>query len=104
MSVQQQEDYNEFGCQRSIKTHTRQRWGYTDKARLRGLKAKTDFYQPDLVATGFLEKISADVAANLRQNPGFFSDLSPPNPEVLAGFIHQSRINARSRPWQLFLR
>ncbi|WP_254567149.1 hypothetical protein, partial [Oscillatoria sp. HE19RPO] len=24
-------------------------WGYTDEARLRGLKAKTDFYQPDLV-------------------------------------------------------
>ncbi|WP_254566738.1 hypothetical protein [Oscillatoria sp. HE19RPO] len=26
-----------------------QGWGYTDKARLRGLKPKTDFYQPDLV-------------------------------------------------------
>ncbi|MBO0349982.1 hypothetical protein J0895_12840 [Phormidium pseudopriestleyi FRX01] len=38
-----------FNCQRSIKTRTRQRWIYTDKASGRGVKAKTDFYQPDLV-------------------------------------------------------
>jgi hypothetical protein len=38
-----EENYTEFGCQRSIKTRTRAWWGYTDEARLRGLKAKTDF-------------------------------------------------------------
>jgi hypothetical protein len=29
-------------------------WGYTDKARLRGLKPKTDFLQPDLVSVVLL--------------------------------------------------
>ncbi len=28
-------------------------WGYTDEARLRGLKAKTYFDQPDLVSRGY---------------------------------------------------
>jgi hypothetical protein len=32
-----------------MKTPQAKAWGYTDKARLRGLKAKTYFYQPDLV-------------------------------------------------------
>ncbi|AFY84819.1 hypothetical protein Oscil6304_5330 [Oscillatoria acuminata PCC 6304] len=39
--------HTESGCQ--SKNPQRPAWGYTDEARLRGLKAKTDFFlQPDL--------------------------------------------------------
>ncbi|MCT7957331.1 hypothetical protein [Laspinema palackyanum] len=36
-------------------------WGYTYKARLRGLRAKTDFYQPDLVLLFSLRRQASSV-------------------------------------------
>jgi hypothetical protein len=54
--------------------------------------------------TGFLDKISAEVTANLCQNPGVLSNLSYPNPDVLEGFIHPSGVNQTIEPLAIFLK